>query len=179
MNIPDAAAPHNTPQIKGAQVTGFVSCNRIFHLFCSPKSFKSSVPCGEQILHMTLPYTTTQLEPNGLDRAAHYKSFLAWLTKQWEEETSSPSRKTPLSFLTVSAAAPFMPSSWFTAEPAASAASAAFGATSGILEFFAATSFTPRFVSFDLLKWGPYIQYFINYRWLLNFYSQTRWRNVR
>lgn len=31
--IPEAAAPQTTPQTNGGQVTGFVSCRRIFHLF--------------------------------------------------------------------------------------------------------------------------------------------------
>ena len=34
---PEAAAPQTTPQISGAQVTGFVSCKRIFHLSCESK----------------------------------------------------------------------------------------------------------------------------------------------
>jgi hypothetical protein len=29
---PEAAAPHRTPQIRGIQVTGFISCSRIFQM---------------------------------------------------------------------------------------------------------------------------------------------------
>jgi hypothetical protein len=34
--LPEAAAPHSTPQIKGIQVTGFISCNRIFQMLLVP-----------------------------------------------------------------------------------------------------------------------------------------------
>ena len=37
LNIPEAAAPQSTPQIRGAHVTGLVSCNRIFHIFCKSR----------------------------------------------------------------------------------------------------------------------------------------------
>jgi len=34
--LPEAAAPQITPQIKGIQVTGFISCNRIFQMLLVP-----------------------------------------------------------------------------------------------------------------------------------------------
>ena len=34
--LPEAAAPHSTPQIKGIQVTGFISCSRIFQMELVP-----------------------------------------------------------------------------------------------------------------------------------------------
>lgn len=52
-SIPEAAAPHRTPQIRGAHVTGLVSCNRIFHIFCTPLqdylySYSTSQICEHQ-----------------------------------------------------------------------------------------------------------------------------------
>jgi hypothetical protein len=73
-----------------------------------------------------------------------------------------------MSFLTVSAEAPFIPSSWFMAELAASAAPAAFGATSGPLDWLAATTnHTLRFENFNLLRYGLDIQILLNRSWLL------------
>jgi hypothetical protein len=34
--LPDAAAPQRTPQIRGIQVTGFISCSRIFQMLEVP-----------------------------------------------------------------------------------------------------------------------------------------------
>ncbi len=34
--LPDAAAPQRTPQIRGIQVTGFISCSRIFQMELVP-----------------------------------------------------------------------------------------------------------------------------------------------
>jgi uncharacterized oligopeptide transporter (OPT) family protein len=46
--VPEAAAPQITPQIKGIQVTGFISCSRIFQMLSEleapfiPSSWRAS-----------------------------------------------------------------------------------------------------------------------------------------